>query len=92
MLIPSRPCRVMQGEGEGMMKECTKVSFQEATCIIDGELMDCLYIIEESNGYKDESVVTNCCKMPENEDEASSILFNEYLDSNYEILETVTLK
>lgn len=52
--------------GEGMMKEfmieCTKVSFREATCIIDGGLMDCLYIIEESNGYKDASIVTTAVK------------------------------
>lgn len=87
----------MQGEGlKGVKREFklghTIVTFQEATCVIDGEITDCLYIVEEGDNFLYDFIVTNCCTLPETEDEVENIMFNEYLESNYEILDTMRFR
>ncbi len=70
----------------------TILTFKEATCVIDGEITECLYIVEEGDNFLYDFVATNSCTLPETEDEVENIMFNVYLESSYEILDTVKFK
>lgn len=65
--------------------EGREVTFTEVTARIDGEMVPALLIEEEHDVETLQSIVANCCALPETIDDALYILTNEYIDNNPDI-------